>query len=94
MPSISSNIQKELSTYTHCYIEDSDPQTIVFAYSKDFDDTSILPVIRLEIGALAAWTPTEAKLISPYAADIYPNLFEKPETSILTVLPKRTFWKK
>ena len=44
--------------------------------------------------ALAAWTPVEEKAITPYAAEKYPKLFSEPDTSILTVLPERTFWEK
>lgn len=66
----------------------------MFAYSRSFEDRSILPVIRLEIGALAAWTPAAVKPITPYAATQYPKLFKQPTTDILTVLPERTFWEK
>lgn len=94
MPSISGDLQNELPGPIKCYIEDDDPQTVVFAYIRSFDDSSILPVIRLEIGALAAWTPAALKPITPYAAIHYPKLFESPTTEILTVLPERTFWEK
>lgn len=94
MPSVVSNIQKEIATLIKCYIEQTDPQTVVFAYNRSFDDATILPIIRLEIGALAAWTPIETQPISPYAAIEYPKLFVQSTTDILTVLPKRTFWEK
>ncbi|MBQ6938158.1 MAG: nucleotidyl transferase AbiEii/AbiGii toxin family protein [Clostridia bacterium] len=94
MPAIAADLQNELSTTVNCYIDETDPQTVVFAYNRSFDDNSILPVIRLEIGALAAWTPADERLITPYAAVQYPKVFNKPSTSILTVLPKRTFWEK
>ena len=94
MPSITADLQKELPTPIKCTIEDDDPQTVVFAYDRAFDDFSILPVIRLEIGALAAWTPAAPKQITPYAALHYARLFDEPTTEILTVLPERTFWEK
>ena len=94
MPSVIADLQAELDTPVNCYIEESDPQTVVFAYNRSFEDVSILPVIRLEIGALAAWTPAEVKPITPYTAVQYPKLFTDPKTDILTVLPKRTFWEK
>lgn len=94
MPAIIADLQKELSTSVNCYIDETDPQTVVFAYNRSFEDNSILPVIRLEIGALAAWTPAEEKSITPYAAVQYPKVFIQPTTEILTVLPKRTFWEK
>ena len=94
MPSITADLQKELPSPVQCYIEEDDPQTVVFAYDRSFDDFSILPVIRLEIGALAAWTPAALKSITPYAALHYARLFKEPTTDVLTVLPERTFWEK
>lgn len=94
MPSVMSDVKKEINAPVRCYIEETDPQTVIFEYSHNFEDVSILPVIRLEIGALAAWTPTENKDISPYVAQYYPHLFRNPTTNILTVLPQRTFWEK
>lgn len=94
MPSVVADLQAEIGPAFNCYIEEIDPQTVVFAYDRSFEDASILPVIRLEIGTLAAWTPTELKSITPYAAIQYPKLFTEPKTDILTVLPKRTFWEK
>ena len=94
LPSIATELEKELGYAVNCYIEKNDLQTVVFAYNRSFEDMSILPVIRLEIGALAAWTPAKKKAITPYAAEQYPHLFEQPSTDILTVLPERTFWEK
>ena len=94
LPRVADDLKNELGYSVNCYIEENDPQTVAFAYNRSFDDMSILPVIRLEIGALAAWTPAEEKAITPYAAEQYPHLFEQPSTDILTVLPERTFWEK
>ena len=94
LPAIIADLQKEIAAPINCYIEESDPQTVVLAYQHGFQDISILPVIRLEIGALAAWTPAAQKTITPYAATQYPRLFKQPSTDILTVLPERTFWEK
>ena len=94
VPTIIEDLQKELNTSVNCYIDKDDPQTVVFEYNRSFEDSSILPIIRLEIGALAAWTPAEPRIITPYAAVQYPKVFTQPETEILTVLPKRTFWEK
>ena len=94
LPSIKTDLKTELGENIDCYIDGADPQTVVFAYEREFEDLSILPTIRLEIGALAAWTPAEEKAITPYAAEKYPKLFSDQNTSILTVLPERTFWEK
>ena len=71
-----------------------DPQTVCFAYPRLFSEGAILPIIRLEIGALAAWTPTQETTITPFAAEQYPQVFQQPGTSLRTVLPERTFWEK
>ncbi len=94
IPTVLSDLEKESPEPVRCYIDEEDPQTVIFAYTRSFDDVSVLPVIRLEIGALAAWTPAELKSITPYAAIEYPRLFSQPSTNILTVLPERTFWEK
>ncbi len=94
MPEMIKDLENILSSPVECYIEETDPQTVVFAYSRSFEDQSILPIIRLEIGALAAWTPAAIKSITPYAAIQYPKLFKQSTTNILTVLPERTFWEK
>jgi type VI protein secretion system component Hcp len=51
-------------------------------------------VIRLEFGALAAWNPIIITEIESYASTMYPAVFERKATSIVTVTPERTFGKK
>ncbi len=94
LPSVIADLTSELGENVKCYIEENDPQTVKIAYPNSFSDTSILQEIRLEIGALAAWTPVKNALITPYAAEQYARLFEQPSTEVLTVLPERTFWEK
>lgn len=72
----------------------NDKQTVIFAYPNLFTNPSTLQVIRLEIGALAAWTPAKIASIEPYTAVYYPKIFEQKNTEILTVSPERTFWEK
>lgn len=72
----------------------ADPQTVCFAYPRLFSEGAILPIIRLEIGALAAWTPTQEATITPFAAEQYPQVFQQPGTTLRTVSPERTFWEK
>ena len=94
LPSLIADLSEELGYRVDCYIDDSDGQTVKFAYPKEFSDASILQEIRLEIGALAAWTPAKVSSIRPYAAEQYGRLFAQSSTVILTVLPERTFWEK
>lgn len=94
LSAIVSDLTAELGENVHCYIDGNDPQTVKIVYPNSFSDTSILQEIRLEIGALAAWTPVRYATITPYAAEQYARLFVQPSTEVLTVLPERTFWEK
>ena len=91
LPATVSDLAAELGENIHCYIDGDDPQTVKIVYLNSFSDTSILQEIRLEIGALAAWTPVRYATITPYAAEQYARLFVQPSTEVLTVLPERTF---
>lgn len=92
-PVIKRDVSQLIGVKADFYI-DIGGQTICFNYPKIFDNKAILQVIRLEIGALAAWTPSKEKMIEPYIAEFYPNVFELPKTTVLTVSAERTFWEK
>jgi len=94
VPAIRMALSEELGLDVRVEPDAYDGQTVLFTYPQEFHDQAILQVIRLEIGALAAWTPAAEKTIKPYAAAQYPHVFMEPETSVLTVLPERTFWEK
>ncbi|SCP99495.1 nucleotidyl transferase AbiEii/AbiGii toxin family protein [Anaerobium acetethylicum] len=94
IPELMNDIGEELGTDIKFYINPKDKQTVDFVYPQIFDNPSILQEIRLEIGALAAWTPAKDVLITSYAAEQYPQLFDKPSTSVCTVTAERTFWEK
>lgn len=55
-PTIKKELSLELGCDTNIYIDENDKQTVIFAYPNLFTNPSTLKVIRLEIGALAAWT--------------------------------------
>lgn len=93
-PTIKMELTDELGLEAAVSIDERDGQTILFAYPSLFTHTATLRLIRLEIGALAAWTPAVMANIKPYAAEHYPLLFQQPITSVLAVAPERTFWEK
>lgn len=93
-PIIKSEISQELGINASIYIDELNKQTVIFAYPHSLVDNATLQVIRLEIGALAAWTPSKIAQIESYAASYYPQIFKQKDTSILTVTPERTFWEK
>lgn len=74
--------------------DEDDPQTLLFNYPKIFKSNKMQQSIRLEIGSLAAWTPSEKTTVTPYTAEEYPKLFKQPSTKVRTVKPERTFWEK
>jgi len=53
-----------------------------------------LKYVRLEIGPLAALTPTEDVTISPLISKLNLKIMDNNETIIKTVSPERTFWEK
>jgi len=75
-------------------MDSSEEQTVIFKYPRLQSNDSILNVIRLEFGPLAAPTPSEVIPISPYISHFYPNIFNQASTNVLTVTPSRTFWEK
>ena len=91
---IREGLSQELGHEAQIYIDKANKQTVIFAYPHLFTNSATLQVIRLEIGALAAWTPAAPAWIEPYAATYYPKVFEQKNTEILTVAPERTFWEK
>lgn len=76
------------------YVREADKQTVIIEYPRSFNLGNILPEIRLEIGPLAAWTPSEEKTIKSYVAEVIPQAFSRAATIIPTVEAKRTFWEK
>ena len=94
MPVLREDARVELGGDVFIELDDADNQTILFSYPQEFIDKTLLQEIRLEIGSLAAWTPTETKEIMPYVAEHYSHLFADLKTNVLTVLPERTFWEK
>ena len=94
IPRLEEDFHKLLRDDFQISIDSADPQTVCFAYPRLFLEGAILPIIRLEIGALAAWTPTQEATIAPFAAEQYPLVFRQPSTSLRTVAPERSFGEK
>jgi len=94
VPRMESDFRELLKDSFQITIDPMDPQTVCFAYPRLFSESAILPIIRLEIGALAAWTPTQEAVITSFAAEQYPQVFCQPSTTLRTVSPERTFWEK
>lgn len=94
LPKFKNSLEKELERELDLYIDKNDLGTVCFKYPAFFEDKSILKIIRLEIGALAAWMPSQNTRIKSYAAELYPSIFTVCETNVVTTTPERTFWEK
>lgn len=94
LPNFKADMEKLLGQPLHIFITEEDSGIVNFEYPSLFKDDSILRVIRLEIGVLAAWSPTQKATVSPYVADYYPQVFEQKNTEIITTTAARTFWEK
>jgi len=94
VPRMKSDLEAEISRELDIGIDAQDSNTVVFRYPCLYGDASILREIRIESGALAAWTPAQDCAIRPYAAEQYPQIFKHPVATVYTVAPERTFWEK
>ena len=75
-------------------IDNEDPHTINIQYPAEFAAGYLRPLIRLEIGPLAAMMPMGIYPVTPYAAESFPKLFVQPSIQVSAIKPERTFWEK
>ncbi|NQN91848.1 nucleotidyl transferase AbiEii/AbiGii toxin family protein [Streptococcus suis] len=94
VPKLEKDFREMLHEEFHIRIDERDTQTVLFEYPKIFKSSYVTQEIRLEIGTLAAWSPSETIKIVPDIQKIYPKLFEGDFIEVRTVLPERTFWEK
>ena len=72
------------------YIDETDEQTICFDYPKNHQNSSVLQVIRLEIGSLAEPIPASKRRIQTYIEEVYSNVFNE-NIEVVAVDSLRTF---
>jgi len=94
IPILKTDISHEIQDGFKIFLEKTGDPTVSIAYPQVFSDSSILQVIRLEIGILASWSPSQEAEITPFAAEKYPKVFSQKSTSVKTAVPERTFWEK
>ena len=75
-------------------IDSNDPQTVNVAYPAAFSEDYLRPEVRLEIGPLAAWSPSGRHTIRPYAAESFPQVFDDPACPVVAISAERSFWEK
>lgn len=75
-------------------IDENDGLTVLFTYPAIYDDKYVLPIIRLEIGALAAKLPIEEKVITPYIEDYLKNSINGYGFKVNVISAVRTLFEK
>ena len=74
------------------FVSSDEAQVINVAYPAAFSLDALRPQVKLEIGPLAAWVPSDHHRIKPYAAQYFPAVFENPECEVIAITAERTFW--
>lgn len=94
LPTIQEDFKEILKDRSYSfYIGEADEQTICFDYPKNHQDSSILQVIRLEIGSLAEPIPASKRTIQTYIEEVYPAVFNE-DIEVIAVDSLRTFYEK
>lgn len=75
-------------------IDNKDQHTIKVKHPAVYSDRYLRDEIKLEIGPLANMLPFGTYPLKPYAAEVFPNLFETLEIKVDAIVAHRTFWEK
>lgn len=87
-------VSAALGNVCQCEVDQDDPHVINIRYPAAFPDRYLRPELRLEIGPLAAWLPHEERMIGCYAAEVFPQVFARPQCAVRVIKAERTFWEK
>lgn len=94
MPIIIKDLKELIKEDFEIYIEESDLQTLCFQYPRLYQDSSILQILRIEIGTLAEPVPSNIMLLNSFISESYPNVFKSEEISVKTMDIHRTLFEK
>lgn len=72
---------------------ENDPMMLYIKYPTNYSDPYIPSMVKLEIGPVAAKTPTELMMVEPYCFKCF-NADLKESFKVETVSIARTFWEK
>jgi len=75
-------------------IDANDGHVLEIRYPAAFSDQYLRPIVRLEVGPLAAWLPHEPREIESYSAQAFPALFQRSWCTVEVIKAERTFWEK
>lgn len=91
-PKLRNSLSESLGTRASIRVG-AEEETVYFDYPRSFESIGLLDTIKLEIGPMAAWSPSKKVSISPYVANVLPFGAELC-TLVQTACPERTFWEK
>lgn len=104
LPALHASIARQLGPPTagewSLEIDAADAQTVNFHYPTALAAAGyasmgyITPRVKLELGARGDPWPTEERVIRPYAAEDHPDFFEQPDSTVVVLSARRTFWEK
>ena len=94
VPQLNMEIEEKLGKGEWISVDKEDEMVVNFYYPQIFETEYLRSCVRLEIGPLAEWLPSHENVITSFAAEQYPALFEQKDTSVLTIDVERTFWEK
>lgn len=75
-------------------VSQDDAQVIEIRYPAAFGLEALRPEVKLEIGPLASWVPSDDYVIQPYAAEEFGHVFDAPGCPVVAITAERTFWEK
>lgn len=87
-------ISNILAPVCACEVDTDVANTLSVQYPAAFADDYLRPEVRLEIGPLASWLPFDNYIIRPYAAEEFPDLFNRTDCPVKAIKAERTFWEK
>ena len=70
-----------------------EPLNLHVVYPKVFEDQYLSPDVKLEIGPLASWVPSETRPVTSFVGEAIPNLGVVP-FEVQVIKAERTFWEK
>lgn len=94
IPELNKVLKEYVQDEVRIEVDENDNQIVNVYYPKLYESSAILQYIRLEIGPLAALTPSFKIKVVPYIEEELKPFFSDVSTSVLTIDPKRTFWEK
>ena len=86
-------IQSVLGGVCRVELNAIEPLNLHVVYPKVFEDQYLSPNVKLEIGPLASWIPSEKKPIASFVGNSEPQL-ELASFEVPVIKAERTFWEK